>query len=118
MWKARKKVRNRHGVFVCGSAPASDLPPALPPGLGAGGGGQHQQPANSAPETAAATAGESVAATCCVCWERAATHLFAPCGHQCVCMRCGEHVMDASGPLKCCVVCRASVAMLVQVFVG
>ena len=65
----------------------------------------------------AGAAGESLAATCCVCWEQAATHLFAPCGHQCVCVRCGEHVMGERGS-RCCVVCRASVSMLIQVFVG
>ena len=66
----------------------------------------------------AAAGGESLAATCCVCWEEAATHLFVPCGHQCVCMHCGERVMEASEPLRCCVVCRASVSMVIKLFAG
>ena len=46
---------------------------------------------------------------CVVCLDEPSTHLFVPCGHQCVCFSCGS-VMDA------CPKCRATVTLLLRVY--
>ena len=57
----------------------------------------------SSAEAAAATEpdGEGAAATCVVCLDAVASHIFVPCGHVCVCKRCGESVMEAPSPTCC-----------------
>lgn len=46
---------------------------------------------------------------CVVCLDEPSTHLFVPCGHQCVCFSCGS-LMDA------CPKCRATVTLLLRVY--
>jgi hypothetical protein len=46
---------------------------------------------------------------CVVCLDEPSTHLFVPCGHQCVCFSCGS-LLDA------CPKCRASVTLLLRVY--
>jgi len=52
--------------------------------------------------------------TCCVCMVHDKTHLFVPCGHQCVCGTCAETIMK-SQPAKC-PVCRSICDKVIKVF--
>ena len=36
-----------------------------------------------------------------VCLDAVASYIFVPCGHVCVCQRCGESVMEAPSPTCC-----------------
>ena len=58
--------------------------------------------------------GGGAAATCCVCQSAAATHGFAPCGHQCVCAECGGRVMAESN--KQCPLCRVALLCCMQIY--
>ncbi|EOD29113.1 hypothetical protein EMIHUDRAFT_456810 [Emiliania huxleyi CCMP1516] len=46
---------------------------------------------------------------CIVCWDAPATHIFVPCGHQCVCERCGAK-------LERCPKCRVVPTAMMRVF--
>lgn len=52
--------------------------------------------------------------TCVVCMAGARTHLFVPCGHQCVCASCADVVLAKPPPL--CPLCRTDAMCAVQVF--
>ena len=43
---------------------------------------------------------------CVVCFEGALSHLFVPCGHQCVCATCAATVMERCG--KCPICCETA----------
>ena len=51
---------------------------------------------------------------CCVCLEADKSHIFAPCGHLCVCQGCADSIMAAS---KECPVCRQASILCMRVFV-
>jgi len=52
---------------------------------------------------------------CVVCMERAATHAFAPCGHQCVCKACADRITGRGGDGKCpC--CRTEAFMAMPIY--
>lgn len=76
--------------------PRSQTPPA--PSLA-----RPQQPAESA-SAAVAIAGE-----CVICMDAGASHLVAPCGHQCLCATCATQVDN-------CPVCRGPAALCIRVF--
>jgi hypothetical protein len=50
---------------------------------------------------------------CCVCLEADKSHIFAPCGHFCVCQGCADSIMAAS---KECPVCRQASILCMRVF--
>ena len=47
----------------------------------------------------------SHARECVVCFDRDVSHIFVPCGHQCVCERCAATVMATSCE---CPICRGA----------
>jgi hypothetical protein len=51
--------------------------------------------------------------SCCVCFDGNKTHLFAPCGHKCVCATCAAKIMERDAR---CPMCRAKCSMFVRVF--
>jgi len=52
--------------------------------------------------------------TCIICYVRSKTHAFVPCGHQCVCEKCGKFIVQGQG--ASCPVCRAEVHIIMQIF--
>ncbi len=52
---------------------------------------------------------------CVVCMDKKATHVIAPCGHQCVCGECCVGVRKQYGN---CPVCRGSFVSAIKVFRG
>eukprot|EP00961_Rhodomonas_salina_P175386 2365132-Rhodomonas_salina.2 len=70
--------------------------------------GSATEPAPAAP--AASSAGE-----CCVCTDAAANALFAPCGHQVMCMPCAEAWSSRQGAYnRPCPNCRTQVERLLR----
>ena len=53
---------------------------------------------------------------CVICSNAKRTHIFAPCGHQCVCKDCSERVLSQNGGNGECPMCRAPCFMAMQVF--
>ena len=55
---------------------------------------------------------------CVVCLTKPATHVFVPCGHMCVCRRCGDMVMiqDARIGSHRCPLCREPASTHVRVY--
>ena len=73
-----------------------------------------QERARAASTAAAASAAmEEEDASCVVCMEAERSHLFAPCGHLCVCEMCAALVM--SGDTKC-PMCRVPATQILKVF--
>ena len=52
---------------------------------------------------------------CIVCEDSPQTHAFVPCGHYCVCKKCGDMTMKQS---RACPLCRGPAVMLMQVYSG
>ena len=49
---------------------------------------------------------------CVVCMDAARTHLFVPCGHQCVCAACAETLRRGKRP---CPMCRGPIRDVIKV---
>jgi len=58
--------------------------------------------------------GDSVGQTglCVICHEFSRSHLFVPCGHMCVCLRCSDRVMERTCK---CPMCSETVMMVTRV---
>ena len=72
-----------------------------------------QAKASGPAATEAAGAGEGSSkdfSKCVVCFEGALTHIFVPCGHQCVCAGCAASVMERSG--KCPICCELAMTTM------
>ena len=51
---------------------------------------------------------------CCVCLTNLRCHAFMPCGHRCVCEKCGDRIVSgATGAIKCHL-CTAPASMIVK----
>jgi hypothetical protein len=74
---------------------------------GGGGGG------GNAGVAAGTTTAANFSSECVVCLDAAKTHLFVPCGHQCVCESCSRDVMAGS---KQCPMCRSVSSMAIRHF--
>ena len=46
---------------------------------------------------------------CCVCLDAPRQQVFLPCGHVCVCVKCGD-------PLQQCPLCRAEISQNINLF--
>ena len=58
--------------------------------------------------------GASAVSECLICMNGPQTHVFVPCGHQCVCEACSETIMSEFSPA--CPVCRSPVEQTVKVY--
>lgn len=97
--QARKGARSRAAHSACTRVGAADavLRMSLSPAL------------RRSVRTLEAEAAKVPPDECVVCLDEPSTHLFVPCGHQCVCFSCGS-LMDA------CPKCRATVTLLLRVY--
>ena len=63
------------------------------------------------------TSASDEAHACVVCIGRPRTHAFVPCGHQCVCQKCCEAIMEQDGSLaRCCPLCREPCRQAVRIY--
>ena len=53
-------------------------------------------------------------ALCVVCMDAPKQHIIIPCGHQCVCEACAQHLTQATSPS--CPVCRAPIRETTRVY--
>ena len=49
---------------------------------------------------------------CCFCLENKSESVFIPCGHRCVCFRCGEIIMKSQN--KKCPICQEEAFYLLK----
>jgi len=52
---------------------------------------------------------------CVICLSVPKTHAFVPCGHRCICQRCGDDVLKEA--TSSCPICRAEAKHVLQIFV-
>ena len=65
----------------------------------------------AAAEAATAMMGTAKRDECVVCLEGQQTHALVPCGHQCICISCVQHVTTSG-----CPICRTAVVATLRVF--
>ena len=76
-------------------------------------GGAGRGPACAAAGGTERAAAEQIALECCVCMQGSKTHIFIPCGHLCVCHKCGEGLMASS---KACPICQQVSSSCIKVW--
>jgi hypothetical protein len=52
---------------------------------------------------------------CIICMDHMKDSIFAPCGHECVCKKCGDHFMHQATS-KLCPLCRERVTSVIKVY--
>lgn len=56
-------------------------------------------PFHPVPSVPVSASSVPIRGTCCTCWNEAATHIFIPCGHLCICGDCEQRIIDYKCPL-------------------